>query len=63
MQDFSAAIRTGEPPRSSSTLGLSVVRVIEAVERSLELDGAKVRVDGPAADVDPAPQLRVARLG
>ena len=63
MQDFSAAIRTGEPPRSSSTLGLSVVRVIEAVERSLELDGAKVRVGGPAADAGPTPPLRVAGLG
>jgi hypothetical protein len=37
--------------------------VIESVERSLELDGAKVRIDGPPADVTPAPQLRVARLG
>ena len=44
MQDFCAAIQGGEPPRSNATLGLEVVRVIEAVDRSLELDGAKVRV-------------------
>ena len=44
MQDFCAAIRTGESPRSSAELGLEVVRVIEAVDRSLSLEGAKVRV-------------------
>jgi predicted dehydrogenase len=45
MQDFCTAIRSGESPRSSATIGLEVVRLIEAVDRSLELDGAKVRVD------------------
>ena len=63
MQDFCTAIRTGEPPRSSASLGLEVVRVIEAVDRSLELDGAKVRV----ADSDAGPGQRggsdVALLG
>jgi predicted dehydrogenase len=44
MQDFCSAIRSGDAPRSSAALGLGVVRVIEAVDRSLELDGAKVRV-------------------
>jgi predicted dehydrogenase len=44
MQDFCSAIRTGEHPRSSASIGLEVVRVIEAVDRSLELDGAKVRI-------------------
>jgi predicted dehydrogenase len=44
MEDFCAAIRTGQPPRSSASIGLEVVRVIEAVDRSLELDGAKVRI-------------------
>lgn len=46
MQDFSAAIRTGKAPRSSASLGLEVVRVIEAVDRSLERDGAKIAVGG-----------------
>jgi predicted dehydrogenase len=36
MNDFCAAIRSGEPPRSSGRLGLEVVRVIEAVDRSLD---------------------------
>jgi predicted dehydrogenase len=35
LQDFCRAIRTGEPPRSSAEVGLDVVRMIEAVERSL----------------------------
>lgn len=46
LQDFCAAIRSGEPLRSSAELGLEVVRVIEAVDRSLERDGAKVAVAG-----------------
>jgi predicted dehydrogenase len=45
LDDFCTAIRTGRPPRSSAELGLDVVRVIEAVDRSLDHDGAKVRVD------------------
>ena len=44
MQDFCTAIRTGSTPRSSAQLGVEVVRVIEAVDRSLELDGAKVHL-------------------
>jgi predicted dehydrogenase len=44
MHDFCTAIQSGNPPRSSAEIGLEVVRVIEAVDRSLELDGAKVRL-------------------
>jgi predicted dehydrogenase len=44
MQDFCSAIRTDTAPRSHAGLGLDVVRVIEAVDRSLELDGAKVHL-------------------
>ena len=44
MQDFCTAIRTGREPRSHASLGLEVVRMIEAVDRSLELDGAKVHL-------------------
>ena len=36
MQDFCTAIRTGSVPRSSASLGLDVVRMIEAVNASLE---------------------------
>jgi hypothetical protein len=46
MQDFCTAIRSGTVPRSSASLGFEVVCVIEAVDRSLELDGAKVHVVG-----------------
>jgi predicted dehydrogenase len=35
LTDFCEAIRTGRAPRSSAFLGLEVVRMIEAVDRSL----------------------------
>ncbi|HEY7705701.1 MAG TPA: Gfo/Idh/MocA family oxidoreductase [Gaiellaceae bacterium] len=44
LQDFVSAIETGSTPRSSSALGLEVVRMIEAVDTSLEQNGAKVDV-------------------
>ena len=43
--DFCAAIRTGRPPRSNAELGLEVVRMIEAVDRSLAANGARVPLD------------------
>jgi predicted dehydrogenase len=46
-QDFCAAIRSGGTPRSSAALGLEVVRIVEAVDTSLERDGARVEL-GPA---------------
>ena len=45
LTDFCAAIRTGEPPRSSRELGLDVVRIIEAVDCSLQRNGARVEVE------------------
>ena len=42
--DFCAAIRNGSKPRSSQELGLDVVRMIEAVDASLEADGLRVEV-------------------
>jgi len=47
MQDFCSCIRSHQRPRSHAALGLDVVRIIEAVDRSLAQDGAKVRL--PAA--------------
>jgi predicted dehydrogenase len=44
MDDFCSAIRSSSTPRSSSELGLDVVRMIEAVESSLETNGARVEV-------------------
>ncbi|MDX6427203.1 MAG: hypothetical protein QOD52_2608 [Gaiellaceae bacterium] len=45
LRDFFNAIRTRSTPRSSAALGLEVVRVIEAVDRSLEQEGARVEVE------------------
>jgi predicted dehydrogenase len=44
LQDFAASIHSGEAPRSSAILGLDVVRTIEAVDSSLELDGARIEL-------------------
>jgi predicted dehydrogenase len=43
--DFCAAIRTGSTPRSSAAVGLDVVRMIEAVDRSLSAQGARIELD------------------
>jgi predicted dehydrogenase len=51
LSDFANAIRGGAAPRSSSALGLEVVRIIEAVDDSLRLAGARVTVDDVAAAV------------
>jgi predicted dehydrogenase len=48
LRDFCTAIRTGTAPRSSAELGLDVVRLIEAVDRSLASQGARVEVDAAA---------------
>jgi len=42
LADFCQAVRTGAEPRSSAELGLDVVAMIEAVERSLANDGQPV---------------------
>ena len=44
LADFAAAIRDRRSPRSSTELGLDVVRTIEAVERSLAQGGIPVSV-------------------
>jgi predicted dehydrogenase len=51
MRDFCTAIRAHSTPRSSAAFGLEVVKMIEAVDRSLERDGARVGLaaDTPAA--------------
>jgi predicted dehydrogenase len=45
MEDFCAAISNGTVPRSSSQLGLEVVRMIEAVDSSLDTRGSRVEVE------------------
>jgi predicted dehydrogenase len=50
LADFCRAIRTGAEPRSNAELGLDVVRMIEAVDRSLELGSAvATSVNGDSA--------------
>ena len=44
--DFCAAILGGSEPRSSADVGVDVVRMIEAVDHSLEHDGMRVEVAG-----------------
>ena len=44
MADFCAAVRTGRQPRSTADIGLEVVRIIEAVDASLDGDGKRVEV-------------------
>ena len=48
MLDFCLAVRTGSEPRSSAGIGLDVVQVIEAIDRSLATHGSRVAVDEPA---------------
>jgi len=42
MADFCASVRTGRLPRSSAPLGVEVVRMIEAVDASLNSSGTRV---------------------
>jgi predicted dehydrogenase len=49
LRDFCLAASTGCEPRSSSLLGLEVVRMIEAVDASLEARGARTAVAAAAA--------------
>src|SRR5215208_85808 len=45
LEDFCRAVRTGSEPRSSTEIGYDVIRMVEAVEGSLENGGAAVRID------------------
>jgi predicted dehydrogenase len=49
MADFCAAIRTGVEPRSSHEVGLEVVRMIEAVDGSLNGNGARIELAATVA--------------
>lgn len=46
LADFAHAIRTGEEPRSSSRLGLEIVRALEAAHLSVERDGDPIELMG-----------------
>ncbi|MDP9224198.1 MAG: Gfo/Idh/MocA family oxidoreductase [Actinomycetota bacterium] len=45
LKDFCSAVRTGATPRSSALMGLRIVEIVEAVERSLALDGEPSAVE------------------
>jgi predicted dehydrogenase len=45
LADFCEAMRTGGKPRSSDQLGLDVIRITEAVDRSLDDGGGPVTLD------------------
>jgi predicted dehydrogenase len=49
LADFCEAIRIGKGPRSSARLGLDVVRITEAVDRSLAEGGAPVELGSTAS--------------
>ena len=51
MRDFCAAVRDKGTPASSAQIGLEVVRMVEAVDVSLEQSGARIAV--PPAPNDP----------
>ena len=54
LADFCKAVRTGSKPMSSAELGLDVIRITEAVDRSLAGGGAPVAVQGifPAVSLE-----------
>ena len=58
LEDFVASIHSGEQPRSNMRLGLDIVRVVEAAERSLVHRGAMVQVDAPEGDRRRVPDRR-----
>jgi predicted dehydrogenase len=49
LSDFCRSVLEGTTPRSSTELGLEVVRMIEAVEASLAREGARVPVENACA--------------
>jgi predicted dehydrogenase len=56
MADLCGSVRSRRQPRSTSSLGLDVVRMIEAVDVSLGLGGARVALNGlgTSATLEPA---------
>jgi predicted dehydrogenase len=48
LSDFANAIINGTSPRSSAELGIEVIRIIEAVDQSLDAGGARVNVTSAA---------------
>ena len=51
LEDFCSAIRTRTPVRSTPQLGIEVVRIVEAAERSLA-EGTRVKLAPAASSVE-----------
>jgi predicted dehydrogenase len=59
--EFFEAVRSGRPPTTDAQFGADVVRVLEAIDRSLELRGAPIDVlenHAVHGDADRVPSLR-----
>jgi predicted dehydrogenase len=63
LADFAGSIREGREPRSSATIGLDVVRMVEAAETSLLYNGAPVSLDTPLDDRRRSPDRRRSTSG
>jgi predicted dehydrogenase len=62
LADFGAAILEGKPLVSSPEIGLDVVRMIEAVDRSLANGGTPVSMAGAPAPLDVSLQTRLEEI-
>jgi predicted dehydrogenase len=58
LSDLVSSIRSGQQPRSNMSLGLDVVRMIDASEMSLRHNGATVLFDAPPEDRRRLPDRR-----
>ena len=63
LQDFAHCIRTGGEPRSNAQIGIDVMHLVEASERSLEFNGMPVRVDPSDEERRRQPDRRRTRFG
>jgi predicted dehydrogenase len=63
LADLAACIRSGEQPRSHMSLGLDVVRLMDAAEISVRHNGAPVYLDAPAEDRRQMPDRRMNGYG
>ena len=52
--DFVACIREGRKPKSSSQIGLDVVKILEASNKSIKRNGREVLLDTPSRSIKPS---------
>ena len=63
LEDFTNCIRDGRQPRSTAEIGLDVMHLVEASERSLACNGVPVHVDPSADERRRLPDRRQTMLG